>query len=157
MNDQQLMQEIKNNQGAAITTAVGTRGLPAAFLAALIANESGGDPLATRYEPAVFKRLRHEHPQWDDDHTRANATSWGLTQIMGYNYPGAPVDLANPGINLSSAVKMLEGFAQRFQLDVTKDFVSLFHCWNSGEPRHATFDPKYSAKGLVRMKVYEGL
>jgi hypothetical protein len=52
-----LMQRIHDQAGAAVAEAVQTSSLPAAFLAAVIANESGGVPAASCFEPAVFTRL----------------------------------------------------------------------------------------------------
>ena len=54
MTEQGLMSAIKTSWGPAIDAACKTSSLPPAFLAALIANESGGDKNATRFEPAVL-------------------------------------------------------------------------------------------------------
>lgn len=87
------------------------------------------------------------------------ATSWGLTQILGYNAALAnhiPIDnLRSAAVELNLATKLLAQFAHRFQLDLATDFPPLFACWNTGEPNPAkTFDPQYCANGMVRMKVY---
>jgi len=85
------------------------------------------------------------------------ATSWGLTQIMGYNVleVGKTVDtLRDPDGNLNFAIAMLTRFAARFHLDVTKDFADLFRCWNTGQPDGKTFDPNYVINGLNRMAVW---
>jgi|SRR5271157_1863397 len=57
MSDLELMQKIKATWGAAIAQACNSSSVPASFLAALIANESGGDPLAKRFEPGVLAAL----------------------------------------------------------------------------------------------------
>lgn len=91
------------------------------------------------------------------------ATSWGLTQIMGYHLlewteiPGwyrTIADLRAPEGNLKCAVLLLTNFADQFRLDLSKDFEALMRCWNSGRPDGQTFDPQYVANGLGRMDVY---
>ena len=52
-----LMQLIHDQYGAAIATACASSSVPPAFLAALIANESGGNPNAQRFEPAMFLQI----------------------------------------------------------------------------------------------------
>jgi Transglycosylase SLT domain len=57
MNDQELMQSIKTKWGAAIAGACHASSVPESFLAALIANESGGNPDAKRFEKNVLAAL----------------------------------------------------------------------------------------------------
>ena len=57
MTDQELMQAIKTRWGALLDSAAQTTSVPESFLAALVANESGGNPDAKRFEPAVFAAL----------------------------------------------------------------------------------------------------
>lgn len=57
MSDQQLMQSIKTTWGIALDTAAKFCTVQASFLAALIANESGGDANAKRFEPGVLSAL----------------------------------------------------------------------------------------------------
>jgi hypothetical protein len=154
MTDAELMQQIKTKWGAAITAALATSSLPPSFLGALIANESDGLPSATRYEPEVYTHLQSQHPDWADDRLRANATSWGLTQIMGINYGGPPEELLNPETNLKQAVQMLATFAEDYWLDLTVDFEYLFRCWNTGGPHGHTYDPEYAARGQARMVMW---
>lgn len=52
-----LMQEIHDEWNPAIIDAVTGTAIPAKFVAALIANESGGDPDANRFEPGVLTHL----------------------------------------------------------------------------------------------------
>jgi hypothetical protein len=88
------------------------------------------------------------------------ATSWGLTQIMGYHVLGAGLtldDLRDPAKHLRFALTMLTGFAHQFQLDVTREFDELFRCWNTGRPDGTTFDPAYVNNGLARMAVWTSL
>jgi hypothetical protein len=57
MTDAQLMQQIKSEMGDYIAGAVEGTPFPAALVAALVANESGGLANAQRFEPAVFASL----------------------------------------------------------------------------------------------------
>lgn len=57
MNDRQLMHTIFSAWHLAIAGAVAGTAVPAELVAALIANESGGNPNAKRFEPAVFGHL----------------------------------------------------------------------------------------------------
>lgn len=173
--------------------------VPPEFLAALVANESGGNTSAKRFEKNVLFSL------WQvllgrqtaygsigravliDYIARTTAaplvttpttlptdalqridglcTSWGLTQIMGYNIFGLdmplinrPEILAQPMSNLSVALRLLAEFAHRWQLDLQKDFTELFACWNTGRPDPSkTYDPQYVSNGLRRMAIYKGL
>src|SRR6267142_4538423 len=118
MTEQELMQSIKAQWGTEIEDACKTSAVPPAFLAALIAGESGGKPDAKRFEPGVLRALwevllgrktaygsirRADLVQFvaglasppvsspqslpADAFQRVDslATSWGLTQIVGYH------------------------------------------------------------------------
>lgn len=117
MTELELMQAIKTKWGALFVQVTQDSGLAEApaFLAALTANESGGDPDASRYEPGVFSALAEVLLDVRQNygaitaaalssaitvpgdlgaevtviHGLANlrqlATSWGLVQIMGYH------------------------------------------------------------------------
>lgn len=208
MTDTKLMQSVKTKWGADIASAVAASSLPASFLAALVANESGGHDLAVRFEPAVYRHLAAvasgQSPNFgsirkdsliageaqefakadefhalnldatfasdyqallqksDDEGLREYASSWGLTQIMGYNLISdgilVPANLLDPQISLAQTVRMLSEFAERFQLDLAADFADLFACWNTGQPDCSkTYDPNYCANGLARKTLYESL
>src|SRR3989304_482770 len=60
--EQLLMQKIHKRWHALIAETVRTSSVPPAFLAALIANESAGNPEAQRFEPAVFTRISEGLP-----------------------------------------------------------------------------------------------
>jgi hypothetical protein len=155
--DETLMSLIRQKWGTMIALAVASSSVPAAFLAALIAGESGGNAEATRYEPEVYKRLAVKEHAWDVQRLTDNSTSWGLTQIMGENYPGPPEDLADPQTNLTFAVTMLIRFAREFHLDLRSDFEKLFRCWNTGRDDRPTYDPNYVPNGLRRMQIWNDL
>jgi hypothetical protein len=57
VTDQELMQSIKAAQGELLASVAATCSVPAAFFAALIANESGGNADARRFEPLVLLAL----------------------------------------------------------------------------------------------------
>jgi len=193
MTDLELMQDIKTRFGATIAAACSVSSVPPAFIAALIANESGGNVNAKRFEHTVLAALWEvllgrkaaygsiaraslvgyvtgvsvptvnvpsNLPANAFQRVDALATSWGLTQIMGYHALefGVTIDaLISPEDGLPIATKMLSGFARSFNLDVTKDFEELLRCWNGGHPTAQTFDPQYVPNGIARMALWNTL
>lgn len=199
------MQRIKAEAGPAIDQVCSQSSIPPAFIAGLIANETGEQFAeggiakacnAKRFEKgvlgAIWEVLLGRKTAYGsigrsdlvafvvglpappvtaprglptDALQRIDglATSWGLTQVMGYHTiePSSgletPNDLILAGRCLAETIRLLAEFAHRFQLDLAKDFKDLFDCWNSGDPvagpRH-TFDPQYVAKGIARMELY---
>jgi hypothetical protein len=195
-----LMQEIYKDWHALLSSACAASSVPESFLAGVIANESGGNPHAKRFEPAVFEHLKDvllgtraayapagiKRPLLRADlvaycdpgvgEERGSfaeslqclhdlATSWGLTQIMGWHLAefqsGLGVTyLLTPKGNVDFALRLLAWFAEHYGLDLARDFADLFDCWNSGDPmrgRVSTFDPNYVPNGLRRMSLYEGI
>lgn len=184
------MTSIRKAWGNTIATACSASSVPPAFLAALIAGETGGHNDSRRFEKNVldsiwevllgrktaYGSISHSDlvgyvsgvsnpitvPQSlpADAFQRVDAlsTSWGLTQIMGYHALEFRITmdaLRDPQQHLVLSTKMLAQFAQRFQLDMASDFPPLFACWNTGGPDCTkTFDPKYCANGVERMKIY---
>jgi hypothetical protein len=195
MTDAELMAEIRTKWGALIAQVCHSSSVPQAFLAALVAGESGGDPNAKRFEPGVLASLWEvllgrktafgsigraqllTYAQTGSlvipcplDYSMQRldglATSWGLTQIMGYNAvnnmfaPGVVAKaevLIDPGANLEHAITMLAAFAHQFQLDLAEESAELFRCWNTGRPNGETADPRYVDRGLARIKLYNSL
>lgn len=190
--DEILMQKIKTLCGEEIAEAVAGTGIPAAFLAALAANESGGDPAAARFEPQIFMKLgflavgriaafgsigRQDLLEFvsppgmafsDSMLTVINlATSWGLTQIMGYQALAGHYRLSElPSLqtHFPRAVQMLQGFAKEFPAipawGTGKDAAvgeAFFRCWNTGKPAGVTYDPQYISNGLNRMAIYASM
>lgn len=151
--------------------------VPPAFLAALIANESGGDETRcpSRFESNIYDKLRYLHDgqithlgsilrkdviSLDDHGLRGLATSWGLTQILGYHtlrFGITPGDLATPAANLHTALRILGEFAHNFHLDPRIEMAELFACWNTGRPYGKTFDPEYIENGIKRARIYREL
>jgi hypothetical protein len=208
--EQELMLRVRTICGAAIEEAVRHTPYPPALLAALTANESGGNLAATRFESGVLGQLAQvivghkanfgsigaqDLLGWCDPplnsvplppagippHPMRNfsgallalvnlATSWGPTQIMGYqalagHYPLG--DLSSLDRHYGHAVKMLDGFAARFNLvprfeeaedrTIPPDWLRFFYCWNTGQPDGKLTDPNYAVNGVARMATYVSL
>lgn len=201
--ERRLLERVCARCHAAISEVCAYSSIPAAFLGALVANESGGDPQAMRFEPAVYRHLKAVaegrraayaglsrrdfdaeiaemlHPKAGSFHAvfltppfraahgrelaasrdealRELATSWGFTQIMGYHLvgrSGTVRDLLEPRFHFHLALELLALFAERYQLDLAREFAEMFRCWNTGQPYGQTFDPDYVAQGLRRMEI----
>jgi hypothetical protein len=178
--EQELMTKIKTDCGPWIKDAIDGTPYPAELLAAITANESGGDPRAQRFEPKVFGHLAQvlvgqkanygaiggedlagQLPKGIRDailQLMSYATSYGPTQIMGYEalVGGYNVaELPNLQTHYRHAVKMLEDFDKRYQLSARNEWGLFFHCWNDGSPTAPTEDPAYTSRGLDRMGIYK--
>lgn len=199
----QLMAKIREKWGPIIMTVCRSSSVPENFLAALIANESGGDVNAKRFEPHVLSTLfevcvgrnptfgsigrdailnyaSHQlpgeivevvsEPESESSAFTAAlhrldglATSWGLTQLMGYHILDPSMrngtlitieDLILPSKALPATLRLLSQFAQHFGLNLAADFGELFDCWNTGQPKGKTADPEYVDHGISRMSIY---
>ena len=171
--ERRLMVAIHSQHGPLITTQCALSSISPSFIAALIANESGGERTVTRFEPAVFQRfldVQHgKRPSYagytrekvegkDTTSLRRLATSWGLTQIMGYHAPRfglEPIDLLVPERSIHTTLRLLAEFAGSNGLDLSADYEELLRCWNSGSPTGKAHDPDYVGKAILRMKLYE--
>ncbi len=172
--EEKLMLSIKTKWDPLITLQCQLSSVPPMFIAALIANESGGNDLCKpRFEPNVYRRfqevlagkrvkynglglarLKELWPKQIND----ISTSWGLTQIMGYHAlkdGEQPEKLKDPEYALHLTLKLLSQFAESFGLDLRNDFAELFTCWNTGKKNGTTHDPKYVSNGILRMRIYE--
>lgn len=195
-----LMTEIRDEWGSIIAWVCRNSSVSPAFLAALIAEESGGKPDEKRFEPGVLHALwevllgREEAygsigrgdlllyvlpksvPAISNDlaavitlfsaafHRVDNlATSWGLTQVMGYHVLEGSFglqstdDLILPSRQLPVTLRLLAQFAIHFKLNLAADYGALFTCWNTGRPDGKTADPEYASRGLARMQIYAQL
>jgi hypothetical protein len=194
-----LMTGIHAKLGATIAAACKMSSAQPDFLAALIANESGGDSNAKRFERGVLDSLwsvlqgrtanfgsigradlvRYILPTPGDlsqptdlfayisGHVTAAmqrmdglATSWGVTQIMGYEGIALGFEtsvLQDPTSALHYTCRMLADFAHRFDLDMGKDYWELFACWNTGRPHAQTTDLNYCPNGMARAQIYKHL
>jgi hypothetical protein len=196
-----LMTEIRDEWGEAISAACQASSVPPAFIAALIAGESGGKIDAKRFEPgslhALWEVLLGRKAAYGSigrydlllyvlpasvpalsradaisgsalsavftaafQHVDDLATSWGLTQVMGWHvlerWAGiaSTLDLALPARSLPLSLRLLAQFALRFQLSLARDFSEMFSCWNTGQPNGKTADPEYIPRGIARMALY---
>lgn len=187
----ELMTQIKSKYATSINAAVQGTPFPPALLAALTANESGLDEGATRLEPAVYidlslvltgRRAQFNEIGAADLKTYlgdiANpatavlallnlATSWGPTQIMGWQAVRRGYKLAELTIlerHYVRTAQILLDFGRDFKIlpppgiePFPGGWESFFRCWNSGSPTGKTFDPNYPANGVRRLALYEGL
>lgn len=195
--DQELMLRVRNACGSYINAATEATPYPAAFLAALTANETGGILGKTRFEPTIFGKFGqiivgheagHEATygsigaldllKWCDPPQPPGqpprkftdvlialvnlATSWGPTQIMGYEALAGGFALSrivNVETHYAVVVEQLEIFRARWHIvpGPGEPMADLFRCWNTGRPDGQTADPEYVPNGILRMGIYAGL
>jgi hypothetical protein len=187
--EESLMGQIHEKYGAEIERAVAGSPFPPALLAALTANEEGLDPNRSRLEPGVYVDLSlvlvGRLAEYDGigaadlgvylgDVIAPKsamlallnlATSWGPTQIMGWQSLKRGFKLAellNPETHYPRTVQILADFAKEFKLTAAPgmpppNWDAFFRCWNSGKPNGRTFDPNYSGNGVRRLQIYESL
>lgn len=178
MGDEALVARVKRLVQPLIDAVAPSTSVPPAFLGALTCNETGAYLIHTtvvpsRFEPHIYNELvdvqQGLKPNYGsittlmlvgltDDDIKARASSWGLTQIMGYETLawGVPLsDLINAATHYKYTVRLLAAFAKEFNLDVTQDFEAMFRCWNGGHPTANTFDPQYVPNGLNRMALWD--
>ena len=173
--DFRLMRHIFGRWGATIWNSCRYSSVPPEFLAALIANESGGDPEKTCLDLDVRQRLlavrsgsglaygditRKDLLAVGDEHLTDLATLWGLSQIMGSHllYQGkSPRRLLEPEPNLHETLQLLAILSQHCQLDLRNDFEDLFRYWSNGRPEWTGRDPGYVEDGLRRLEIYRKL
>jgi hypothetical protein len=187
------MAKIKADMGKPIRDAVTNTTIPEAFIAALAANESSGDPAKKHFESGAFLDLAlvlaGRKPAFGSlgaqdlsgvlvkSGISANplsavtnklmdlATSWGPTQIMGYQTLKLHLqvsDLIELPRHFVVCTQLLAEFIAEWKLVVRPISTitvceKLFRCWNTGEPNGITTDPNYVGKGLNRMAIYEAL
>jgi hypothetical protein len=202
-----LMRTIHEKWGGMLAAAARTAAVSEAFLGALVAGESAGDPVVRRFESAVFAHilevcagrraafsvpgitralgavdflgyisLTARAPLTGDSRLELPAapafipqlqraadlaTSYGLTQIMGWHavelYQEAKLDAikTDPEAQLSFTTQLLAVFANKYDLDMARETDALFTCWNTGEPDGRTYDPNYVANGERRIQIYQ--
>lgn len=135
------------------------------LIAAMVKQESDGDPLAIRFEPGFFRRYLSGKPLNDlggfvpsenrvtrDTERTLRACSFGLMQIMGqvareigYSDPSL-TRLLIPDINLEWGCKYLSRLRDKFKTDVEPERTQLILLrWNGGG------DPSYPNKVLAHI------
>ena len=144
--------------------SAGTSGSAGPSVAGEAAQPSSASPLAAKadsyHEAHLSDSFTASYSQalsiFRDEAIRHLATSWGLTQIMGYHMLGRPEPverLCDPAFHYRVATDLLQDFAKCFHLDPQRDFEALFRCWNTGRPDGKTYDPDYVQNGLRRIEV----
>lgn len=175
LRDRRLMRRVYFCWGTLVQSVCQSSLIPPEFLAALLANESGGDASRSHFHPSIHRRLlavqngellhyasvtRHELDRMSEGEVAACASSWGLTQIMGYRVlrvGETPRRLLDPEFNLRQAVRLLAFFAEHIHAGLRKDFENLFRCWNTGRSDSDTTDPEYIEKGVRRLSAYRNI
>jgi hypothetical protein len=173
-----IAQQIYTRFGARIAAACAGTPVPPEFVAGLISNEAGKDragnivPTATRFEPGVFRKLKQVQDglrkSWSgirqrdikdapDPALRALATSYSLTQIMGWhcihNLDCTIAQLRDPNLHLVYAVKLLMMNAASGDFE-RREFAGEFREWNTGSEGGKTYHADYVANGAAVMAEY---
>lgn len=140
------------------------------YLAALISLESHppGNASSSRFESSIYKRLldlKHDGRRFgiisrrkvsalNDEELREMATSYGLTQIMGYHclYLGCSIEDLKGEYHLQWAVAWME---QNYRgLPGKRDWEGCFRIHNTGHPAGSPARKDYVERGLIRMDMY---
>lgn len=148
---------------------VGTQ-IDPGYMAAIISLESHppGNRRSERFEAWVYERLidlklngrafgtipRNRIDTMSDSELKRMATSYGLTQIMGYHCLdlGCSVDDLRGEYHLQWAVVyMMRHYGDRAK---NKDWTACFRIHNTGHPRGTTGRKDYVERGLARMFYY---
>lgn len=127
---------VRDYQGL-INQYAGAQGIPPAMVAAIMQEESGGDPNA-------------ENLSGGD---AARGGSYGLMQVslltaQGYGYTGDASGLLDPDTNLEYATAYLGDLFREYGGDVNDTIAA----YNAGSPRHVNGDPSqpYTNEGYVQ-------
>lgn len=179
-------QQIFNRFGLPIHLACENSGVGEEFLAGFIGVEAGIDrtgfirPEAKRFEPGVYRDLidlrdkgwcivngkTHDHYSGirqsqlqglSDDALRNLATSWGMSQIMGWhcinNLHCSIGDLRNPDKHLFYTIQLLKiGESGKYLL--RGDLPSVLRIWNTGNANGKTYHESYVDNALLVRKHY---
>jgi hypothetical protein len=108
--ERRLVQRVFERCNDVITEACGGSSIPAEFLGALVANESGGVPDATRFEPAVYRHLLAV--------AEGQSPSYGSINVTALNREVAQLLPANDAA--LHARYMTRGFADVHSGDIRK-------------------------------------
>lgn len=169
--DDAVMLHIYLTMHGEIDSAVRDTEIPPSYLAALISLESHppGNRDSRRFEPKVFQRLlelknegkpfariaRKQVQGLGEAELRELATSYGLTQVMGYHC----LDLGCSIRDLAGSYHLLWSVAyiRRHYLNqvIRKEWSACFRIHNTGRAEGVTSRDDYAEKGLLRMKYYD--
>lgn len=174
-------QQIFKRFGLLIHLACANSIVPEDFLAGFTGVEAGVDrhsgqinPAASRFEKGVYHKLLSVRDglrsSWSkittrdltglsDAAIRNLATSWGLTQIMGWhlihNLKGTIQDLRDLDKHLYFTVELLVVTAEPHIL--SKRFDNVLRIWNAGSANGKTFDDDYVDNALLVRKHYAAI
>lgn len=181
-----LVARVRRLAGPLLAQLAPRTSVPISWWGALTCNESGrwlvhDLRVPARYEESAFLNLMRVvrgqtkawrqigRPQLDglgEIDLRRLASSWGLTQVMGYHTIrwGATIDQLNdPAAHYGLAARLLAEFCERFDLDPRQDFEPMARCWNTGRaddppgPAGDTHDPLYCPNLLRRQEIWSQL
>ena len=126
-----------------------------ALLAALVIQESGGNPDAYRHEPEYQAKYVTGKARWNSARAlgwtdELLATSWGLTQVlgttaweMGFKYP--PEKILDPASNLALGAKYLRMKLDQYKGNVTEALLAYnggdgaVHAYRAGRPYNLSY------------------
>lgn len=175
-------QMVVDQVGLLILAAVTGTTIDPAFLAGKIGVEAGvrGGKIvqtATRFEAGVYQDLkslrdngwcivsgkkvksysgvkREQIADATEQALRALATSYGLSQIMGWhminNLKGKISDLRDPSKNLVYTIQLMRIVAGTYLK--AKNYEACLRIWNTGRPQGKTYDPNYVHNALLVME-----
>ncbi|GAB6037135.1 transglycosylase SLT domain-containing protein [Fundidesulfovibrio butyratiphilus] len=131
-----------------IAEAAVTYGLPPDLVAAVVRVESGGNPLAFRFESAFLKRyvlpnasVKAKAPCSLETERQARAMSWGLMQVMGETARGLGFDgpylsaLTDPATGLDYGCRLLARLKARYLS--RHGWAGIVAAYNAGSVRFA--------------------
>ncbi|MBE7440546.1 MAG: hypothetical protein HS115_18995 [Spirochaetales bacterium] len=169
-DDDAIMLHVYRLHHEAIARAVIGTDLTVPYLAALISLESHppGNSDSARFEAKIYERLlraqagepygqitARELSGHSDGELRELATSYGLTQIMGFHclrLGCSIIDLKGPYHLEWASAWMQRMYGKHAR---KKDWTSCFRIHNTGRPNGKTHRADYVEKGLLRMAYYE--
>lgn len=174
-----IAQQIRSRFGDKIDSACADTIVPQSLVGGLVGVEAGKDKkgqiseTATRFESHVFTKLKRVRDRQltsysnirysrlkdaPDAALKALATSYGLTQIMGYwaiHLNTTVAELRHPETHLGYAVKLLLLNAEKYI--ASRNYGAVFRIWNSGSPTGRTHDPDYVHNASAVMDAYQEL
>ncbi len=169
----------KLNYETEVKSICADEGIPHNYIMALIILEcSGKSPAQSRFEPAVYDKLKQvrngslnkystinssQLRNLSDETLKLLATSWGALQIMGYHcYElGVPIDaLTNSNSSLKIGIRWCKKNYGNYL--IKQNFSDAFHYHNTGRPMPffmmtTTYDPQYVFKGMRYMSSFEDM
>jgi len=132
-----------------IEEAARIHGLDPDLVHAFVLTESSGNPRATRYEPAFYRRYIAPHiSKYTESEAKGRATSFGLMQIMGQvareiGYKGTFEDLLKSEMGLDWGCKYLKRQLVKYAGD------GAIAAYNAGSPRRTDTGKSFRNQAYV--------